>query len=109
MKHVTPETSHQIGERAAALSMDIYLHFNQVDATLKRNEELVHRQWLRKTEAQRRKVLLYCWPYPMPEHHRPDIESHLNKEVRRRVLADMRVAACFHTVSPASTSVVVQR
>ena len=64
-------TIQEARKEAKAFSRDIFTSWATLNATLKRHESLIRRRWAKKSQEQRKRVLLNAWPN-MPPVHRPD-------------------------------------
>jgi hypothetical protein len=56
---------------ADVLGRSICESFSALDFVIQRQESLIRRRWNKKSQAQRREVLLTAWP-GMPHEYRPD-------------------------------------
>ncbi len=61
----------EIKEHANAFSSQIFRDWITLHAVIKRFERSIQKRWLRKSDQQRRGILLQAWP-DMPTTHRPD-------------------------------------
>ena len=64
-------SNDEIRELARKFSQQIFADWTQLNAILKRYEEVVQKRWMKKGEMKRRAVLLEAWP-EMASTHRPD-------------------------------------
>ena len=71
---VTPAMVDAFEYHAAALSLDICDNYQMLNAILLRQEAAIRLRWMRKTVAQRRRILLAAWP-DMSDNHRPEFRS----------------------------------
>ncbi|MCJ1396236.1 hypothetical protein MMC18_009125 [Xylographa bjoerkii] len=60
-----------VKRKARAYSRDIFTSWETLHAILERHETLIRRRWGKKSQDQRKKVLLAAWPM-MSGSHRPD-------------------------------------
>ncbi|KAJ4991669.1 hypothetical protein SVAN01_02784 [Stagonosporopsis vannaccii] len=67
----TPTLINALAVHASALSQHICTDFKTLNSIVLRHEALIRQRWMKKTVAQRRKILLAAWPN-MPKEHRPD-------------------------------------
>ncbi|KAK6415050.1 hypothetical protein LTR81_011193 [Elasticomyces elasticus] len=67
-KMISPE---EVRQEARKRSSSIFEDWLVLKAVLLRHEGTIHERWLKKTKAQRLKILLAAWPN-MPASHRPD-------------------------------------
>ncbi|MCJ1352732.1 MAG: hypothetical protein MMC33_002716 [Icmadophila ericetorum] len=68
----------KVRREAKTLSQEIFATWDTLHAILERHEEVIRRRWGKKSQEQRKKVLLTAWPNMAP-HHRPDY-SVMDKE-----------------------------
>lgn len=71
LAYPTPE---EVRTRANKLSRSIFKNWNLLRHALERYESTIQKRWMKKTQDQRRKILLAAWPN-MPQSHRPDIQA----------------------------------
>ncbi|KAJ8111837.1 hypothetical protein OPT61_g5657 [Boeremia exigua] len=71
---ITPETVEKLRCHTANQGRNICRLYHKLNAILLRHEQLIRTRWTKKTVAQRRKILLKSWPWPIPQEHRPDDE-----------------------------------
>lgn len=64
-------TNEEIGGLARKFSHQIFADWTQLNAILKRYEEVIQKRWMKKSETKRRGILLQAWPDMAPTH-RPD-------------------------------------
>ena len=67
-------TRDEIGDLARKFSHQIFADYTQLNAILKRYEEVVQKRWMKKNDKKRRAILLQAWPDMAPTH-RPDFVS----------------------------------
>lgn len=84
---VTPAMIKALSVHAPALSQNICEDFQKLNSIILRHEALIRQRWMRKTVAQRRKILLAAWP-DMPKHHRPDSDVVSRQAARAVAQAD---------------------
>ncbi|KAJ5342708.1 hypothetical protein N7541_011832 [Penicillium brevicompactum] len=61
----------EVRKEATARSESIFNSFDTLSKIFDRREVTIQRRWIKRTRAQRLKVLLSAWP-DMPASHRPD-------------------------------------
>lgn len=71
-------TFKTIARQAHDHSTKIFSEWTTLNKILERHEELLRKRWKKKTQEQRRKLLLEAWPN-MPAKHRPDLQALINK------------------------------
>ena len=72
-----------VKREARAYSRDIFASWETLHAILDRHENLIRRRWSKKSQDQRKKVLLGAWP-KMSLSHRPDYKVIGNETVQER-------------------------
>ncbi|KAJ6281928.1 hypothetical protein J3E71DRAFT_362053 [Bipolaris maydis] len=68
---VTPSLVTAIAKHASSLGESICKDYNDLNKIIIRHEATIRKRWLKKTQVQRRDILLKAWPN-MPQTHRPD-------------------------------------
>ncbi|XP_014559917.1 hypothetical protein COCVIDRAFT_90694, partial [Bipolaris victoriae FI3] len=68
---VSPSLVTAIAKHASSLSESICKDYEELNKIVIRREATIRKRWLKKTQTQRRDVLLRAWPN-MAETHRPD-------------------------------------
>ena len=72
-------TFENIAQESHDRCTKIFSDWTTLNTILERHEELLRKRWIkRKTQEQRRKLLLEAWPN-MPVRHRPDLQILLNE------------------------------
>lgn len=71
-------TPSKVKHEARANSRDIFDSWTTLYAILERHEAVIRRRWAKKSQEQRKKILLSAWPN-MSSNHRPDYKA-LQKE-----------------------------
>ena len=64
-------TAAKVKQEAKTLSKKIFATWNILHSILDRHEGLIRRRWKKKSQGQRKKILLAAWPN-MSSSHRPD-------------------------------------
>lgn len=68
-------TATELRAEAREKTLAIFADFETLRAILDRHEATIQKRWLKKTKAQRLKILLPAWPGTMPLKHRPDMDA----------------------------------
>ena len=64
----------EVRERAKRMSANIFQNFDLLHSILERHEITIQKRWKKKTQDQRRRILLSAWNRNMSATHRPDFE-----------------------------------
>lgn len=67
-------TANEVQEEARGRVDDIFSNLDVLRRILDRHEGVIQKRWLKKTKAQRQKILLSAWPGMCP-NHRPNFEA----------------------------------
>lgn len=100
---IAPEMLDALEHHTASLSQNICDIFQTLNAIMLRHEALTIDRWTRKTDVQRKKILLAAWP-GMAKEHRPDRE-----EFSRRWVSAKDGTVAEYVVYPFSKSAMESR
>jgi hypothetical protein len=64
----------EVVKQAGHRSKKIFQYWHQLHNRLNHHEDVLQRRWSKKSQSQRREVLLKAWP-DMALHHRPDFDA----------------------------------
>ncbi|MCJ1352873.1 MAG: hypothetical protein MMC33_002857 [Icmadophila ericetorum] len=67
-------TSTEVRQESRKRSFDIFQSWNTLNTVLSNFEEILHKRWLKKSQEQRKAILVTAYP-DIPLNHRPDIEG----------------------------------
>ena len=75
--------------------LHIFANWERLHTILQRYEDVLRKRWMKKTQEQRRNVLLTAWPH-MSKTHRPDFQAlQRESEQQRRTATRFRDAYLF--------------
>ncbi|KAJ4330045.1 hypothetical protein N0V87_010349 [Didymella glomerata] len=67
-------SSDEVRRDAQQLATELYKDFATLKKIVERHEETIRTRWSKKSDSQKKKLLLEAWPN-MSTHHRPDVEA----------------------------------
>lgn len=70
-RDVKPEDARR---ETSARRLNLFDNYETLQKILDRFEDLIRKRWMKKTQEQRKKLLLDAWPQ-MPRAHRPDFQA----------------------------------
>jgi len=70
----------QFEQAAASHSVSIFKNYGGLQSTLMRYEDWIRKRWVKKTKAQRTKILVDAWHIELPKLHRPDLQRAIKFE-----------------------------
>ncbi|KAI9879339.1 MAG: hypothetical protein M1830_008799 [Pleopsidium flavum] len=76
-------TASKVKQEARERSRKIFADWTTLHKLLGRYEELLRKRWVKKTQEQRKKILLAVWPN-MPSTHRPDFQALRRESTQQR-------------------------
>ncbi|PWY69622.1 hypothetical protein BO94DRAFT_628459 [Aspergillus sclerotioniger CBS 115572] len=86
-------SKEDVCREATTWSQSIFTSYETLHAILQRHEATIQKRWLKKTRAQRLKILLTAWPN-MPAIHRPDFDA-FRKESESQREKSTKYRECF--------------
>jgi len=95
-------TVREISIEAPRYSARVLKNWCELNACLKRFEVVIRKRWSRKSEKQRREVLLRAWP-EIPRQHRPDFVGARARKRSSTIPRKLRNGV-WHILYPLATS-----